>query len=594
MSENTAETKEKKQAKEKRSDIFLLKRLWNYLFYDKKYLLVVFILFIIQLVVSVLLPYILSMIIDDTIIKLDRSGFTVLVFIYLGLAVLRYLVQYLQRWFLAYIGEHATFKLRRDTFKKIQQHSIDYFDETPTGEILSRFTNDLNSMQPILSGQVLFVFISLLTTIGMFVVMFSISISLSVAALSVIPFALIPIVASKRYSRPAMTDIRKYLGEMSSSMTENIMGARVSTAFARGYYNQDEFVRINRKFSRHLFRWYKIEAVITPFYGIAWPLVFMVILVTGSTLIVSNNDSDLSLGILYLFLLYVGYMIEPIWEITGIYGQLQNGFAGFERVINLIDQEPSVKEKLGAKDVKCESGTITINNITFSYNSKDLKVFEDFNLRIKANEVVAMVGQTGSGKTTLTSLITRLYDVNSGSIQIDEQDIREVTLSSLRKNIGVVLQDPVLYSESIRYNLCYGADVSDDRLKHILKLIGADFVFDLPNGLDTLVGERGNRLSMGQKQLISFARALVPNPKILLLDEATSSIDPQAELRIQQAMAKMLENRTSIIIAHRLSTVREANRIIVLEKGKIIEEGNFEELINKKKHFYELYKLQFN
>ena len=203
------------------------------------------------------------------------------------------------------------------------------------------------------------------------------------------------------------------------------------------------------------------------------------------------------------------------------------------------------------------------------------------------------VGETGSGKTTIISLISRLYDIQTGYILIDGQDIRNVTLPSLRKSVGVVLQEPFLFSESVRYNLCYGKEASDEEIKNVLKLISAEFVYDLSDGLDTKVGERGGWLSLGQRQLISFARALITNPKIILLDEATSSIDPQAELRIQRALSKMLENRTSIIIAHRLSTVRAADRIIVLDAGKIIEEGTFEELLAQKGEFYKLYKLQF-
>lgn len=220
-------------------------------------------------------------------------------------------------------------------------------------------------------------------------------------------------------------------------------------------------------------------------------------------------------------------------------------------------------------------------------------VLDDFDLSIQPNECIAIVGETGSGKTTIISLISRLYDIQKGSILIDEQDVRDVTFSSLRKSVGVVLQDPFLFSESVRYNLCYGKEASDEEIKKVLKIISADFVYDLADGLDTKVGERGGWLSLGQRQLISFARALITNPKIILIDEATSSIDPQAELRIQRALSKMLEDRTSIIIAHRLSTVRAADRIIVLDKGKIIEEGTFNELLAEKGEFYNLYQLQF-
>ena len=262
----------------------------------------------------------------------------------------------------------------------------------------------------------------------------------------------------------------------------------------------------------------------------------------------------------------------------------------------LLDRPISVSEKTEAEICNCENGKIILDGISFSYKEKSQKILESFNLTIKPNECLAIVGETGSGKTTIINLISRLYDVQQGRVKIDDQDVKEVTLSSLRQKIGVVMQEPVLHSESIRYNLCYGVneEMNNEYLNSILKIVGADFVFDLPDGLDTLVGERGARLSLGQRQLIAFARALVPNPKILLLDEATSSIDPQAELKIQRAMSKMLKDRTSIIVAHRLSTVRKADRIIVLNNGQIKEEGTLNELIKLKGRFYNLYKLQFN
>ena len=268
-------------------------------------------------------------------------------------------------------------------------------------------------------------------------------------------------------------------------------------------------------------------------------------------------------------------------------------FQLFERIVILLDTPPSVKEHIDASPLACHSGKIDLNKVAFSYDEGKSIVLDDFTLSIQPNECIAIVGETGSGKTTIVSLISRLYDIQKGSILIDGQDIKKVTQSSLRKSVGVVLQEPFLFSESIRYNLCYGKEISNEEIKKVLTLISADFVYDLSDGLDTNVGERGGWLSLGQRQLISFARALITNPKIILLDEATSSIDPQAELRIQRALSKMLENRTSIIIAHRLSTVRAADRIIVLDKGKIIEEGTFNELLARKGEFYSLYKLQF-
>jgi ABC-type multidrug transport system fused ATPase/permease subunit len=306
-----------------------------------------------------------------------------------------------------------------------------------------------------------------------------------------------------------------------------------------------------------------------------------------------ETQGAVTVGSLVLFILYLNSFLEPLVIIAGLYALIQTSFSAFERIVILLDTPLSVAEKIDAEPLDCHSGKITLNKVTFSYGEGESMVLDDFDLSIHPNECIAIVGETGSGKTTIISLISRLYDIQEGSIQIDGQDIRNVTLSSLRKSVGVVLQEPFLFSESVKYNLCYGKEASNEEIKEVLKLVSAEFVYDLPEDFDTKVGERGGWLSMGQRQLISFARALITNPKIILLDEATSSIDPQAELRIQRALSKMLENRTSIIIAHRLSTVRAADRIIVIDKGKIIEEGTFDELLALKGEFFSLYKLQF-
>jgi ATP-binding cassette subfamily B protein len=375
-------------------------------------------------------------------------------------------------------------------------------------------------------------------------------------------------------------------------MAEHISGARVSQSFARSEQNRADFDKINEEYFHKglsAFRW---SSIFNPFYQTYTKLTIVLVLFIGGTMTLETQGA-VTVGSLVLFILYLNQFLEPLLILTGLYALIQTSFSAFERIVILLDTPSSITEVVDAEPLNCHSGKLDLNKVTFSYDAGETMVLDDFDLSIQPNECIAIVGETGSGKTTIISLISRLYDVQEGCIQIDGQDIRNVTLSSLRKSVGVVLQEPFLFSESVRYNLCYGKDASNEEIEKVLSLISAEFVYDLSDGLDTKVGERGGWLSMGQRQLISFARALITNPKIILLDEATSSIDAQAELRIQRALAKMLKNRTSIIIAHRLSTVRAADRIIVLDKGKIIEEGTFDELLKHGGEFYNLYNLQF-
>jgi ATP-binding cassette subfamily B protein len=469
---------------------------------------------------------------------------------------------------------------------------MDYFDKTPTGDSLARMTSDIDSVQPLLSGEFLMAFSSLFMVIGGLIVCLLISLPLTLLTLSVFPVIIVWAVFQQRFVRNKWDDYRDYNSKFISSMAENISGARVSQSFARYEQNRKDFDKINDEFYRVGLTAHRWQALFNPFYQTYTKLTIVLVLFVGGSMTLQTQGA-VTVGILVLFILYLNQFLDPLMIITNVYGLIQTSFSAFERIVILLDTPPSIMETDNAKPLDCHSGKIDLNDVTFSYGSGETMVLDEFSLSIQPNECIAIVGETGSGKTTIISLISRLYDIQDGSIQIDGQDIRNVTLSSLRQSIGVVLQDPFLFSESVRYNLCYGKEASNKEIEKVLKLISAEFVYNLSDGLDTKVGERGGWLSLGQRQLISFARALITNPKIILLDEATSSIDPQAELQIQRALSKMLENRTSIIIAHRLSTVRAADRIVLLDKGKIIEEGTFDELLAQKGEFYDLHQLQF-
>ncbi|MFX0209086.1 MAG: ABC transporter ATP-binding protein, partial [Candidatus Hodarchaeota archaeon] len=522
-----------------------------------------------------------------------RQGILLIGLLYVGIIFVNGFTIFARIWILSIVGQNAICQLRHDSFEKIQNLGMDYFDDTPLGETMARLTSDLDNMDDLLSGQVLFAISSLAMVIGMILVMLSISPILSIILLSTIPLIIIVAYLRRRLERPKWKEWRKVYGDLTAFMAENIAGARISLSFARQEINQKEFEKHNKAFVDAHMNGIKYAGILWPLISVFSALGTVLILYFGAMMILENK-AGITAGVLVLFMTYQAQFIRPITLLTNLYGTIQTSFASYERVVTLQDKESSITEMENPKELKCIEGQVEFRNVGFSYKPELPRVLNDFNLRIKPNECLAIVGETGSGKTTITRLLSRFYDYQEGQILIDDQDIRNVTLSSLRQCTGVVLQEPFLFSGSIRYNLCYGKEIPEDELWQILNVIGATFVYDLPDGLDTEVGERGTRLSMGQRQLVAFARALVADPKVLILDEATSSIDSQAELRIQKALTRLLKNRTSIIIAHRLSTVRAADRIIVLDKGKIVEEGTFNELISLRKRFYEFYIMQFH
>ncbi len=585
---------EKQENKERKySDRDLMKRLLYYLFQDRQLLYLGLLGIVIGAIFDVIGPYFIKLIVDEYIPLDDRQGILLIGLLYVGIIFLNGLTIFARIWILSIVGQNAICQLRHDSFEKIQNLGMDYFDDTPLGETMARLTSDLDNMDDLLSGQVLFAISSLAMVIGMIFVMLSISPILSVILLSIIPLIIMVAYLRRRLERPKWKEWRKVYGNLTAFMAENIAGARISLSFARQEINQKEFEKHNEAFVDAHMNGIKYAGILWPLISVFSALGTVLILYFGAMMILETK-AGITAGVLILFLTYQTQFIRPVTLLTNLYGTIQTSFASYERVVTLQDKKSSITEIESPKELKCIEGQVEFRNVGFSYKTDLPRVLNGFNLKIKPDECLAIVGETGSGKTTITRLLSRFYDYQEGEILIDNQDIREVTLSSLRQCTGVVLQEPFLFSESIRYNLCYGKEIPEDELWQILNVIGATFVYDLPDGLDTEVGERGTRLSMGQRQLVAFARALVADPKVLILDEATSSIDSQAELRIQKALTKLLKNRTSIIVAHRLSTVRAADRIIVLDKGEIVEEGTFNELISLRRRFYEFYSMQFH
>ncbi len=573
------------------SDRYLLQRLSKYLLQSKFKLFLTFILILLSISIQILLPLILSTIIDNGLLNSNQTLLLRYILIYFSLQISYNLFQYGIELYFAVIGETSIYNLRLDVLKKVHQHDQVFFDTHSTGDTISRITTDIENMQHLLSGSALYSILSIFQIFGIIIIMLQNSIILTFVTLLTIPLSYLAMWLNKKHIREVLQESSDQIGEISSIITENILGAKVNAAYVRSIENTKEFEITNNKLFRTTFRANRNAAFIQPIAGVFSYLIMATLLLVGIMLRNNGND-EITVGVMVLFIIYSRNLRDPIVQITSLTNQIQNSFASFGRIISLYDIHNSINEKDDSRDLVLKGGNIELKEVDFGYSENSL-VLNNFTLNINPCEKIAIVGHTGAGKSTISRLIARIYDINKGAILIDGQNIQNVSLRSLREHIGVVLQEPILYSDSIRDNLNLGKIIPDEQLYEILSIIGADFVKEFPNGLDTLVGERGSRLSSGQKQLLSFARTLVHNPEIIILDEATSSIDPQTELLIQRALNKILENKTTIMIAHRLSTVKIADRIIVLADGKIKEQGSFEELLSKRGEFFELYNLQF-
>ncbi len=501
------------------------------------------------------------------------------------------------------VQQKLSFALRKDAFKKLHELPFSYYDKTPVGWIMARMTSDSRNLSDILSWGLIDLSWGMLMMTGITIVMLITNLKLALITLSVLPLLIGLSIYFRTKILKAYRKIRKENSKITGSFNEGITGAKTTKTLVLEKENFNDFDGLTSNMKRH-----SIRAAM--FAGLYFPsILFIATIATGLVIYYGGMDvnSDIiTFGMLYLFIAYISSFFEPVMQLANILARFQQAQASAERLIDLIEKEPEifdtkdVVEKYGdAINFKKENweeliGDVEFKNVTFKY-SKGETVLKDFNLHVKAGQNIALVGQTGAGKSTIVNLICRFYEPTSGEILIDGRDYKERSIGWLHDNLGYVLQSPHLFSGSILENIRYGRpDATIEEVIYASKLVEADnFIVEFKDGYDTEVGEGGTRLSVGQKQLISFARALIANPKILILDEATSSVDTKTEKSIQRAIKIVLEGRTSFVIAHRLSTITSSDSILVLEDGKIIEEGTHKELIKLEKHYFKLYTNQF-
>jgi len=529
---------------------------------------------------------------DRAVKNKDANMLFGLVALIAGLYSISYIANiYRIRW-MNQLGQNVIYDLRKHLFTHVQNLSHRFFDQRSAGSILVRIMNDINSLQELFTNGVINLLMDMVLLIGIFFILFSLSPQLTLAIMVILPIMFLISTKLRKNIRRSWQDVRLKQSKLNSHLNESIQGIRVTQSFTQEKENMVFFDGINDETFQSWKSASQKNAMFRPMVELTNALGTAVLIWYGASLI--QNDT-ITIGVFVSFAFYLGMFWEPISRLGQVYNQLLMGMASSERIFEFLDEKPIVSESENPIDLNDLKGEIKFEKAVFSYDDKRIAL-KGINLEIKAGQTVALVGHTGSGKTTIANLISRFYDPTSGKVKVDGHDLKDVSLSSLRKHISIVLQDTFIFSGTIFDNIRFGRpDATDDEVKAAAEAVGAsDFIEKLPNGYETEVEERGNILSVGERQLLSFARALLANPKILIMDEATASIDTETEMKIQLALKTLLKGRTAIIIAHRLSTIREADNIFVLENGLVIERGNHEELMDLKGEYFGLVQAQFN
>ncbi len=516
-------------------------------------------------------------------------------FILMGALVLAYLLRGLFEYVVAYwghtLGVRMEADMRRDLFTHMQRLSFRFYDKHRTGQLMSRVTNDLFEMTELAHHGPEDLFISLITILGAFIVMLTISWPLALVLIVLVPVGVVFMLLLRRRMMKASKKLKERTAGINAGLESSISGARVAKAFTNEGYEIDKFSENNELFKHSKSDFYKSMAVFLSGMGTFTNLFSVAVIAVGGYLIMAGGFDYIGL---VTFTLYVGVFLQPIRRLTSFMEAFTSGAAGFSRFRELLAEQPEIADTPDARELRDVKGHIAFENVSFSYNHHT-RVLKDLSLHIDAGRTLALVGPSGGGKTTLCHLIPRFYETDSGRITIDGHDIKDVTLLSLRRNIGIVSQDVFLFAGSVRENIRYGRiDATEEEIIAAAKKAEIhDTIMEMENGYDTEVGERGVRLSGGQKQRISIARIFLKNPPILILDEATSALDTMTEARIQQSFEELAKGRTTLVIAHRLSTVKNADEIIVIDEDGISERGAHEELLVKNGAYAALYRSQF-
>lgn len=563
-----------------------IKRLLTYLLSYKKQVFIVFLIMAYCVTVSIINPLFIQSAVDDYITKKDFWGLGKLIGIALFVNIVWILLVKLRMHIMAKVTNNAIKTIREELFNHLQKLDFKFFDSRPTGKILSRVISDVNALKGVLEKLVLTLIPDAIMLIAIVTVMLIKDFRLALAAMAGLPLLIVSLVTLENLCHKNWKAVRKKSSNVSAFVHEEIAGIRIVKSYNAEGETLETFDELLNEHKESFLKAVRINDLYNPFIEIGWALSSFTMYYVGIKVIGIDN---LSIGILLAFGSYIGLFWQPIANLGDFYNQLISNVAAAERVFEVMDTPPEIKDADGVTEMPDIKGEVTFDNVSFSYED-GVPVLKDVSFDIKPGEMIALVGPTGAGKTTVVNLISRFYDAESGKVLIDGHDVKDVTIESLRHQMGIMTQDNFLFSGTIRDNIRYGKlDATDEEIEAAAKTVNAhDFIMKLEKGYDTELAERGSGLSVGQRQLIAFARTILSDPKILILDEATSSIDTKSELMVQAGIAAILKNRTSFVIAHRLSTIRRADRIFVVDDGRIVEEGTHEELLARKGIYYNL------
>ena len=590
MSVNTFKEDEYQKETLKKDTLF---RLYRYLFAYTKQILLVFVIMAVTITISMLNPLIIERAIDVHIANKDMRGLIYLGIGAVGLNVIYVLGVKLRMYIMAKMSNQVLLTIRNELYVHIQKLSFSFFDSRPTGKILARVIGDVNSLKDVLSDSVTKLIPDFLTVIAVAVIMLVKNAKMAMAAIITLPFLAVGMYVIQTFSHRRWQIYRKKNSNINAFIHEDLSGIRVIQSFTAEKESDDTFDYLLKEHRKAFVNAVIFADAFGSLIEITWGVGGFLLYFIGIKVM---GIGEVGVGTFIAFSTYLSMFWTPIRNLANFYNKIVTNLSAAERIFDILDTEPEITDREDVYELPEITGEVTFDHVSFAYSDEpDIMVLNDVSFRIKPGETIALVGPTGAGKTTIVNLISRFYDITKGDIYVDGHSLKDVSIHSLRRQMGIMTQDNFLFSGTIRDNIKYGRlDATDEEMIAAAKAVNAhDFIMKLEKGYDTVISERGARLSIGQRQLLAFARTMVSRPGILILDEATSSIDTHTEILVQQGIETLLKGRTSFVIAHRLSTIKKADRIFVINHGKICEEGNHEELMAKKGAYYELYQAQF-
>ncbi|RJP49146.1 MAG: ABC transporter ATP-binding protein [Anaerolineaceae bacterium] len=544
-------------------------------------------------ITSVSGPYFVKVALDDGLAANNVEVLRQTLLIYLVVMLVQWGTNYLRVVIMSRVGQHVLYDVRTRMFEHLQKLSLGFYSRFSVGRAITRVINDVGTLREFITWAALAIVRDTFAIVGIIVAMLAIDLKLSLLTFAVLPFMALATYIFRKAARRNYRKVRSAISWVNSVLAENINGVRVVQAFSRETHNYKNYRDyVNRYHLDVSLDAVKVAAFFTPTVDLLGAVATALVVWVGGTAVLGES---ITAGVLVAFILYIDRFFEPIRDLFRRFDTLQSTMAGGERILQLLETPVEVQDEAGAGELSAIRGDVRFERVSFHYADDPAPVLTDIDLDIRAGETVALVGETGAGKTTFVKLVARFHDPTSGCIRVDGVDLRTVTQGSLRRQMGMVLQDPFLFNGTVKENILFGRlDATDAEVIAAATAVGAhEFISQLKNGYETSVQEGGVLLSVGQRQLISFARALLADPRILILDEATSSIDTQTEQVIQSALARLLKGRTSFVIAHRLSTITNADRIVVIHDGRVIEQGSHRELLEKRGYYFKLYKTGF-